>query len=306
MSNFTIPYAFTPGTKAKASEVNANFAAVAQELVDFKTNVATQFETVDTKITDSVADKSDNYLSETVNITNGILLAPNGVATYATSVITAKSGIKIRIPNGRNSDATLNNTTYTLPNDITLDMGSITEEGYLFLASDGTLSHWAKKDVGFVYKAPASNFYWMYYDSDLNCWKYTTNGTDYKIYKGIVIAEFKTASGIVSYLKSYNPIELLKVTDKPKVLEWMSIDYSAGIDIPLPYTAPRKGQVIISASDWDSNDIRHIYINGIDFPLYSNHYESSVFATMFLNVGDVVTTTLANRAVRFYPWKGVE
>ncbi|MCI1274015.1 MAG: hypothetical protein LKG27_06260 [Clostridiaceae bacterium] len=306
MSNFTIPYAFTPGTKAKASEVNANFAAVAQEIVDFKTNVTTQFETVDTKITDSISDKSDNYLSEAVNITNGILVAPNGVATYATNIITVKSGIKVRVPNGRNADATLNNTTYTLPNDITLDMGSITEEGYLFLASDGTLSHWAKKDVGFVYKAPASNFYWMYYDSDLNCWKYTTNGTDYKVYNGIIIAEFKSASGVVNYLKSMKPIELLKFTDKSKIIDWNSVDYSAGIDVALPYTASRKGQLIIGADDKEGTYFRYIYINGIPFTLYSNSYASNVFATIFLNEGDTISSTLYIYTSRFYPLKGAE
>ena len=51
MTNSLIPYSFTPGTKAKAQEVNANFIALADEITEnskrIETNKATAAENID-------------------------------------------------------------------------------------------------------------------------------------------------------------------------------------------------------------------------------------------------------------------
>ena len=46
-------------------------------------------------------------------ITNCILEAPNGIASYSGSTITVKSGIKVLIPYGKNEDGTFKNIEYT-------------------------------------------------------------------------------------------------------------------------------------------------------------------------------------------------
>lgn len=50
-------------------------------------------------------------------VSNCVLSYPNGEPTYSGNVITAKANTKVLIPNGINSDGTLNNILYILPND---------------------------------------------------------------------------------------------------------------------------------------------------------------------------------------------
>ena len=60
----------------------------------------------------------NNKLNKT-QISNCILEAPNGVLTYSQNTATLKQGLKVLIPNGLNSDGTLNNLEEELPADST-------------------------------------------------------------------------------------------------------------------------------------------------------------------------------------------
>ena len=66
MTNSMIPYLFVPGTKAKASEVNANFIAVSEYI----TNKAEQIISEVSSMADLKADKTDLVNEHTVNIAN--------------------------------------------------------------------------------------------------------------------------------------------------------------------------------------------------------------------------------------------
>lgn len=312
MSNFVIPYAFTPGTKAKASEVNANFNAIADEIVDFKSNVASQIETVNNTITNSTSDKTDTYLSNAVNLTGGILSAPNGVATYSSNKVTAKSGLKLLIPNGRNSDGTLNNIIYEAPSDITLDLGTLTETGCLFLASDGTIANWAKADIGFIVKPLTTGLYYIYYDIDANLWKYTLNGADYKPLYGTVITEFTSSSGIVNSLNCRKTITLLKDTDKFKISNWLRPDYTSVIGEPWGsnFTAPCDGEIYAFALH-HTNHRAYLAINGYSFIFGAGDcgsYGGTGAISMNVAKGDVICASGGVNwyFVLFIPLKGVK
>lgn len=54
MTKSLIPYVFTPGTKAKANEVNANFVAVTDKIEQNETSTAKNFERVEGKLETSV------------------------------------------------------------------------------------------------------------------------------------------------------------------------------------------------------------------------------------------------------------
>lgn len=80
---------------------------------------------------------------ETLNnnqISNCILEAPNGVFSTSGRTLTIKGGVKVLIPDGRNSDNTLKNIEYTLQNDVSIDYSIYSAGGLIlvFLTSDGT------------------------------------------------------------------------------------------------------------------------------------------------------------------------
>ena len=66
----------------------------------------------------NLSESGEKHFLNKTQITNCILEAPNGVATYSGSTFTIKSGLKYLTGIGKNSDGTLLNTQNTLPNDL--------------------------------------------------------------------------------------------------------------------------------------------------------------------------------------------
>ena len=121
----SIPYSFTPGTKAKAEEVNANFNYLAE-------NTAS--------VTD-LSGATDEVKSMFVNKSQrptGVIAANGNWVSYSGSIIRVIAGAKFVIPNGRNADGTLKNIEYTTTEQISLDLSSgNVDVGQLFIGSDG-------------------------------------------------------------------------------------------------------------------------------------------------------------------------
>lgn len=147
-------------------------------------------------------------------ITNCILSAPNGVATYSGGTITVKQGLKVLIPNGRNADGTLNNIEYTLQSDVSVSLPS-DRNGieFISLTNNGELSYWNTNDVGYIYKEPQSNLNWKYYDKDNNIYKYTINGAPYVDSLEVPVLLANVTNGVINSLTPYQPVELLKRSD---------------------------------------------------------------------------------------------
>lgn len=77
-----------------------------------------------------------HFLNKT-QITNCILEAPNGIATYSGTTVTVQAGTNYLFPNGRNSNNTLQNTTFTAASNITGTITGSTSATYcVFVTSE--------------------------------------------------------------------------------------------------------------------------------------------------------------------------
>ena len=122
MSNSLIPHTFVPGTKAKAQEVNANFIALAEEIQDTQNTASTMFTQVHNEVVDAKEEIAEDYsdidMTNTKMLTNVILEAPNGVVSYNIQTVTAKSGLRVLVPSGCDSNGRYTNIDYTLSTNV--------------------------------------------------------------------------------------------------------------------------------------------------------------------------------------------
>lgn len=196
---------------------------------------------------DEVKAEVDEKLNKQ-QITNCILEAPNGVATYSGSTITVKSGLKVLISDGRNADETLKNIEKILSNDISVTIDSSKNGNlYIFLNNDDTLGYWGTDSVGYNEKTPTSGLYWQYFNANLNIWKKTLNGAAYTDNSCVIVAKINVINGNINSLTVFQPVDLLKRSDKSEI-SGAGKPSSRYIDLTLlasgsEYTAPANGSV---------------------------------------------------------------
>ena len=269
MAESTIPYSFTPGTKAKASEVNANFLALANGLDESKEYTKTEVTKLESKLDEKVTEINESNalkdLSNTNFTTNCILEAPNGIASYENTTITVKEGLKVLISNGRNSDNTLKNTEYKVDKDIQYTPNMAEEEKELFLSSNGTISSYNKTAVFITTQQPTINLTeGAWYNPLDNVWKVTTNtGTTWTESEIIKIGKFETDTSTILSLENEKPNNILKSSDKKQILNWFFPDYESGVSITLTqvHQAEFDGILVAMGGDNTSNiEIANIYI----------------------------------------------
>ena len=155
-------------------------------------------------------------------ITNCILSAPNGVATYSGANLTLKSGLKVLLSNGLNSDGTLNNLELTFSSDETTIMSST---GTVFAFQDSSII------PGDVYFSRATAYYEQEEEPEdtaqsIRLWyKPSENQFYYKWGSGSINSWTKTPACVLGYctlnddnsaitsLTTYQPVELAKQQD---------------------------------------------------------------------------------------------
>lgn len=269
MAESTIPYSFTPGTKAKASEVNANFLALANGLDESREYTKTEITNLESKLDNKVTEINESNalkdLSNTNFTTNCILEAPNGVASYENTTITIKEGLRVLISNGRNSNGTLKNIEYTVNVDIQYTPNMAEEEKELFLSSNGTISSYNKTAVFITTQQPTINLTeGAWYNPLDNVWKVTTNtGTTWTESEIIKIGKFETDTSTILSLENEKPNNILKSSDKKQILNWFFPDYESGVSITLTqvHQAEFDGILVAMGGDNTSNiEIANIYI----------------------------------------------
>lgn len=207
MADSLIPYTFVPGTKARANEINANFTAVADAINSSNASVTD----LSNEMTTAINSRLDLNLSNTHHFTNCIIAAPNGVATCSGSTITVKSGLKVLIPNGKNSDKTLKNIEYIFQADLTYTEVSSAENKDLVLyynKNTNTLGAatecytqaeipstspdsciWLKTGENIFYNLPSGGLSWVSQTPNL-----------------VTLARFSRANGVITELKPYDVI----------------------------------------------------------------------------------------------------
>nr|DAJ74747.1 MAG TPA: hypothetical protein [Caudoviricetes sp.] len=196
-----------------------------------------------TSLSNLTSEGEKHFLNKT-QITNCILEAPNGVATYTGDTITVKQGLKVLIPNGRNVDGILSNIEYTLPNDVTYTLASSDRpSSMLILKNDGTLTH--ANPYYYQTATPSSNN-GIWFNPNDN-YIYINDVNKNTIVYGAVIGSFATTTNGISWLSSHFPVELLKRTDVSQmwVKEKATTTSTASVSLPAVVT-----QNYINGKSW--------------------------------------------------------
>lgn len=238
MTNPLIPYSFIPGTKAKASEVNANFTAVADAITNSKQYTIDQIASLDTKIQNSVENVENKIpkkdLTDTNYFTNCIIEAPNGIGDFNADSITLNKGLRVLIPDGRNEDGSLKNIDLTLEEDITFSSYIGVEKRQIFLNAKGEGETY--KDVAVFYSLTAPVAYHtnsVWFNQRENKWYITNNsGTSWKECSLVYIGKITCNSTAITAIETAQPINFLKNTDVYQIIDWSQPDYASCINKP--------------------------------------------------------------------------
>lgn len=222
MSNSLIPYSFTPGAKAKAQEVNANFIALAEKIEENREYTTGQIAETVEKIEQSTAEsenkKADKNLGNTPLIANCVLDAPNGVIEVSENVITVKKGLKVLIPDGFNLDGTPKNIEYELSEDVQvqtvknsfLNCVYVTPTGCNYAQAYVQSEQTPYTKRGLWYKLSENMMY--LYNADSNAWE--------KINAVVLVLYENTADTAVIY-QTVKPYSLLTSFDKQSIINWL-------------------------------------------------------------------------------------
>lgn len=267
MTNPLIPYSFIPGTKAKANEVNANFISIADAIDNTKQYTIDQISSLDTKMQNKIEDlvptipKKD--LSDTNYLTNCILEAPNGVAEYSADTITVKKGLRVLIPDGRNEDGSLKSIDFTLEEDavITIDQAVTT---FLTINMTGVIAYTSSTKTSFIVSETTPDYQqtMFWYQPSTNYFRYSSNnGQSWTIKQIAIIGEFSSNADTITYLKTYSTPELIKDTDKNKIINWVSPDWSKGVSLSVSSGIISENGYLSISGTYQSNYYGQLYIN---------------------------------------------
>lgn len=203
-----------------------------------------------------------HFLNKT-QITNCILEAPNGVATYSGHTVTVKQGLKVLMPNGRNTDGTLNNIEYTVPSDSAISVSTTTTSNSFLIVNnpineeEKNVYGWWEKAVFIQEDEPTnltnvlrySSVIW--YQPSKNIWWYLEkNATipyDWVDSGSLCIVGYYDRGGTttIQSITLYQPVELLKQSDKSIIGSW-GMPSNKYIELTFgasgsTYTAPANG-----------------------------------------------------------------
>ena len=157
---------------------------------------------------------SDYHLTQN-QITNCILEAPNGVATYSGDTITIKQGLKVLIPNGRNEDKTLKNIEYTVPEDKTINYTGVGNNTYDFTLLYSNTNGWALSQNYQEADTPPTFYGYAqyYFNTKENIMYFNDNNERWDPATVAVLGKGKLENGVVTSFTPYQPVELLKRSD---------------------------------------------------------------------------------------------
>lgn len=268
MSNSLVPYSFTPGAKAKAQEVNANFIALAEKIDEnreyTKTQIDETIEKIEASASESEAKKADKNLGNTLLISNTILEAPNGVVTASENIITVKKGLKVLIPDGFNEDGTLKSITYEVPEDINVTAVNNSYVNCIYVTPDGcgyAQAYLASAEKNFDKRG-------IVYDiSENKSYLYNTDTSDWEPIKAVVVALYTITDNVVTFTEIEKPVRVLSYADRNAVLNWMMPSYQNPVSKIWgeAYVAPCNGWVYAFATA-QVDTYQYLVINSVFYP----------------------------------------
>ena len=179
---------------------------------------------------------ASNFLNKS-QITNCILEAPNGVATFDGLTIKAKQGLKLLIPNGRNEDGTLNNIERIVEQETPRTLGVGEQARYMFWieTNDGTtgsLQPWGGQYVVSDNQPnAATGIYIMWYNPKTNKYMKSDNGGEFVNIVALYIGICKKVAGETSItifepIQPFRAVDYSEYLDTPRVIETYVNGYS--------------------------------------------------------------------------------
>ena len=159
--------------------------------------------------------KNDEFKTQ---ITNCILSAPNGVATFSGSNITLKQGLKMLYPNGRNADGTLKNGELTLDNDTIIDLSPHSGQTFDFELMFGCninysyiSENYQESDVAPTNISGTNPIYLNTTENQMYFYNWSSSSWEKRTL--IKLGKGKLENGVVTSFTPYQPVELIKRTD---------------------------------------------------------------------------------------------
>ena len=266
----------------------------------------------DTDLSNLTATGEKHFVNKT-QITNCILEAPNGVATFSGSNITLKQGLKMLYPNGRNIDKTLKNGELTLDSDIILDLSSYSGQTFDFELMFGCningsylSQNYQESDVAPTNFSSMNQIYLNTTENQM--YFYFSSSSSWKKITLIKLGKGKLENGVVTSFIPYQPVELLKRSDKAEIVGWGIPDYASGVTISSGYTAPTDGWIQYCVAS-NPKGACNIVVNGITVINWAmdDGTPSDRTATCYVAKGDYITFygSGGTQVAKFYPLKGV-
>lgn len=247
-------------------------------------------------------------------ITNCILEAPNGIATYSGTTVTVQEGTNYLFPNGRNSNNTLQNTTFTAASNITGTMSGstagtfvvfVTSELELIFANNinyfitntqptalndsTTAGVWFNPQTNLIYQcsATASTPSWSTFEGAI-CATLTYDGSTITAFNPIYPIELSNKLNITLDNATQTTINALADKLIPKYSEAIQLDNAHGVE--KTYEVVAYGRVNIQCVS-TNNIPAYINLNGQKIAssnATTNQYVQPCTADIIVRPGDVV------------------
>lgn len=222
-----------------------------QILIDAQEFLADSVQELEDTVDEGLGSLSNasNSLRQT-QITNCVLEAPDSAVEFTSDTLTLKSGLKLLISNGRNSDGTLNNIEYTLSEDISKNLTAFsnTTENLFFIYDEQTpdmlLQSLQTTGSGLLKDRPDDGSLLLYYAADTNYW-YQYSNDIWNTVSLCNIGLVKQSEAAITNSLVYKPITLLSRGDSGFITK-LSMPSDKYIDLAvLPsgyeYIAPADG-----------------------------------------------------------------
>lgn len=265
-----------------------------------------------------------HFLNKT-QLTNCMLEAPNGIATYSGTTVTVQEGTNYLFPNGRNSNNTLQNTTFTAASNITGTMSGSTAGTFTVFATSESSLIFANNINYFITSTEPTALndttsQGVWYNPVLNTLSQcaaTSGAPSWSTFEGARCATITYDGSTITAFNPVYPVELLKRSDKAEIVGWGMPDYDSAISISsFPYTVPSDGFVVIIGHL--GNSTTYITVNDkwvangtitiVNYPTGG----AALSTNLFVSKGDVVKYYDGNfnpvgnfQVALFMPLKGV-
>ena len=169
----------------------------------------------------NLTDEGEKHFLNKTQITNCMLEAPNGIATYSGTSVTVQEGTNYLFPNGRNANNTLQNTTFTAASNITGTMSGSTAGTFIvFVTSESSLIFANNINYFITSTEPTAlndtTSQGVWYNPDLNTLSQcaaTSGAPSWSTFEGARCATLTYDGSAITAFNPVYPVELLKKSD---------------------------------------------------------------------------------------------